>query len=201
MISFLKATSYMKINFEGGDLNSDAGLCFGLTIQSPSGSTSILKICYRWSTRSLRRILKITVPMNLLSIPYSQPSLKKKPLPRNRLFPGFSIIMDESTLEQFGMFEGRCGISYMPLCHRNTWFLTSIQPCSIPTADRRVKPSIAITRHTVIIPCCVLTELPATFWKQNCGMELNIAASIRLCSIIAGIPDKVSLPCSVPAQR
>ena len=112
----------MKINFEGGDLYSDAELCFGLTIQSPE---NLLQMIYQIIAAYFEDHCADELTVN----------------------PVFTAILEKeafasqlSTLEQFGMFEGRCGISYMLLCHRNTWFLTSIQPCSILTADRRVKP-------------------------------------------------------------
>ena len=40
----LESNPYLRINFDGGDLSSDAGL---LLIKEFAGFISILKICYR----------------------------------------------------------------------------------------------------------------------------------------------------------
>ena len=172
----LENNKYLKINFDGGDLSSDAGLLLFKEFLFKIGAVKLINRIFKTNDTAWFRIHKDDA--NLMQVIYQIISacfeddcadeltnepvmtaiLDKAALASQPTLSRFFNRMDKDTLEQLNRIIRKLrkivySIKNLILC-----FLILIPHFLIPMGIRKEKDSTSIIRHMDIIRCFVMTD-------------------------------------------
>ena len=175
----LESNKRVKINFDGGDLSSDAGLLLIKEFAARVGLISLVKKTFKTNdtasfrfhvdTDNLMQIIYQIIAAyfeddcadELTNEPVFTEILQKEVLASQPTLSRFWNRMDEDTLHQFDLIDQAMRDTIYSIRHPDMMLFDLDSTLPTPTALRKAKPSITITRHMGTIPCSASMALPA----------------------------------------